>query len=372
MKREKPLIAIDGRYGLRSPRRGVGEYVYRMVTELGFMDRPYDMHVFGDLSADPEVLKRLRFILPVDLLITPTFFTWEQMAFPQAAHGAALIHGTANINPLLTRIPQVLTIHDVIEWHRGRDFPGEIPFRHQVSRFYRMNALKMLAPRAKAVFTVSRHAKRDMVDILHLDPDKIVVTPLASKTPVTKPIFPKQKYFLTLGAMDPRKNLLGVIAAFSKAALPDYVLKVVGIETAALPSMTEHVKRLGLEDRVTLQTMVPDEELVALYQNATAFLYLSYFEGFGLPVLEAMAAGAPVIASNRSSIPEVVGDGGLLVNPERSEEIAHAMEHLAYHLDQQEELVKAGQRQVERYSFKEMARLTHERYLLLLRNRHLI
>lgn len=369
---EKPVIAIDGRYGLRSPRRGVGEYVYRLVTELGFISRPYELHVFGDLSADPEVLSRMRFLHPVDLLITPNFFTWEQMAFPQATHGAAFIHGTANINPLATRTPQILTVHDAIEWHRGKDFPGAIPFRHHVSRLYRMNALKRLAPKAQAILTVSDHAKEDIHQILHVDRERIVVTPLAAKNPITAPQFPKEKYFLTLGAMDPRKNLMGAIQAFKRFDRPDYSLKVVGVEPGALRSVKEQVHQWGLDGRVEVQGMVSDEELNGLYQKATGFLYLSFFEGFGLPVLEAMAAGCPVIASKTSSIPEVVGEGGLLVNPSDANEVSKAMQKIADDPDLQAQLVSAGQAHAEDYSWKRTAQLTNETYIQLLQSRHLI
>ena len=363
MGAKRPVIVMDGRYGLREPRRGVGEYVYRLLTQLAFIPRPYDIHVYGDMAADLDVVRKMSLLHKVELLMTPTFFTWEQMAFPQVLKEATLVHGTANIAPIVHRRPLILTVHDVIEWHRGKEVPGQIRWRHHLSRAYRMNSLKFLARRATTILTVSEHAKADLVKTLRLDPAIVRVTPLAPKYAVEMPVFPKEPYFLVLGALDPRKNLIGAVKAFKRARLPQMTLKIVGVEPAGLSAVRSLIAAEGLGDRVTVSAMVSDDELRTLYRQATGFLYVSYYEGFGLPILESLAAGCPVISSNRSVIPEVTGPGGLLVNPDRAEEIAQAMEKLAQDPDLQQQLVTAGQQHAAQYSWKTTALLTHEAYL---------
>lgn len=359
----RPVIAVDGRYGLRSPRRGVGEYVYQLLVHLRYLsNRPYDIEVFGDVSADPEVVERLQLLYPVHIPLAPNFFMWEQMAFPQAASRASLIHGTANIGPLTTRKPLALTIHDVIEWHRGKDFPSDIPLRHHISRFYRMNALKKLSKKARTVFTVSEHAKRDISRTLGLPAEKIRVTPLATKIAAEEPHFPKDPYFLALGALDPRKNLKGILIAMREVESP-VTLKVVGIEPRALNGFRSLVRDWGLSDRVTLQGMVSDDELKALYQHATGFIYLSFYEGFGLPVLEAMASGCPVIGSDTTSIPEVMGGAGVAVSVHNPNELISVMERLYRDGEWQRSLSRSGLERAQTFHWRKTAELTHQGYL---------
>lgn len=275
MGKPRPIIVVDGRYGLRAPRRGIGEYVYRLLVEMAFIPRPYDLHVFGDPAADPEVVRRIGLLHSVDLLMSPTFFTWEQIAWPQVLRNAALVHGTANIGPVATLKPLVLTVHDVIEWHRGQDVPGHIRWRHRMSRTYRMTALRALVRRAQAIFTVSRHASEDIQKVLEVSPEKIVVTPLAPKySPVDTPVFPKKPYILVLGALDPRKNLRGALKAFKQARLSQISLKVVGLEPETVPLVEQWIHEEQLDGRVTVQAMVTDEELQDLYRHATAFFIL--------------------------------------------------------------------------------------------------
>ncbi|MDA8193225.1 MAG: glycosyltransferase family 1 protein [Thermaerobacter sp.] len=358
----RPRIVIDGRYGLRNPRRGVGEYVYQLLKHLAALERPYDLTVLGDASAAPDVVREVGALYPVVIRSAPNFFWWEQVVLPRAARGAALLHGTANLGPLTTTLPQILTIHDVIEWHRGREFPGEIAFRHKVSRFYRMNALRRLAPRARAILTVSRHAQDDLAQTLKVSPERITVTPLAPKPGVMRPHFPKAPYFLALGALDPRKNVMAVLRAMTRVPEP-WRLKVVGAEPQALPLWGRRCAELGIAGRVDVAGMVSDDRLADLYRHATAFVYPSYYEGFGLPVLEAMAQGCPVIASDRASLPEVMGAAGLAVPADDPVRLAALMAELAADRPWQVILAHEGMVRAASFSWAHTALLTHQAYL---------
>lgn len=363
----RPVVAVDARYGLRNPRRGVGEYVYQVMKALGARERPYDLVLYGDASYDPGTVRALRQWYDVRILGAPNFFWWEQVAFARAAASANLIHGTANIAPLLGSVPQILTIHDVIEWHRGRDFPSQIPFRHHVSRLYRMNALKRLSPLAQQILTVSQHAKVDISETLGVDLEKILVTSLAGKYPVAnRPANESMsgtRYLLTLGALDPRKNLTAVLKAYALLKRRDFRLRVVGVEDRGRAAVEHLVRSHGLTASVTVETMVSDSDLKDLFAHALAFIYLSRYEGFGLPLLEAMSQGCPVIYANQSSLPEVAGDAGKPFHPDDRQAIATEICRLADDPDYRKLQQWAGIRRAQDFSWAITAEKTHAGYL---------
>lgn len=367
----KPKIAVDARYGLRSPRRGVGEYVHQVLVQLARQENPYDLILYGDQSSNPKTVEFFRTIYPVHILNAPNFFLWEQWIWPHAAKKAKILHGTANIGPLRASIPQILTVHDVIEWHRGRDFPGEIPFRHHVSRFYRMNALKYLAPRALRIMTVSEHAKADVIETLRVSSDRVHVTPLAGKYAVLDEVPPypatEGSYILVLGALDPRKNLVSALKAFAMIRDRAVTLKVVGVEPQGVAKIKAMAQSLGMVQRVEIRTMVSDDELKRLYQNAAAFLYLSRYEGFGLPLLEAMSQGCPVIFARHSSLPEVACQSGIPVDADDVQSIAQHLEQLLADRDlRQAQSLKSLER-ARQFSWQHTAALTHKVYLKALK-----
>lgn len=358
----RPVLGVDARYGLRSLRRGVGEYAYQVYRALADMSRSYDIVLYGDGLADHEVVREFQSAYRVRTLNVRPFALWEQRAWPNAAKEdhVQLIHGTANMAPLVWNGPLVLTIHDVIEWHRGKEFPSAIPCRHHISRMYRMNVLKRVACAADLVFTDSRHAASDLERVLHVLPSRMRVIPLASKvTPIAVPNYSKSNYYLALGALDPRKNLVGIFRGFANAHLVGTRLKVIGLEPNAVPSARELVSRFGLVDTVDLEEMVSEDAIRELYANALGLIYLSYFEGFGLPVLEAMALGCPVIASDRSAIPEMVGESGLLLNPDDGPALSKALVRVAEDVRLRNHFIDAGLKTAGSYTWKKTAELTH-------------
>jgi glycosyltransferase involved in cell wall biosynthesis len=234
-----------------------------------------------------------------------------------------------------------------------------------------MNTLKRVVQRADAVLTISAHARDDMVRTLHVASDRIVITPLATKLSIQAPVLTKRPYFLALGAMDPRKNLIGALHALKAANQKEFRLKIVGLEPQFLPKSRELLNSLGIQDQVDLSPMVSDEELTELYQNAAGFLYLSLYEGFGLPLLEAMALGCPVISSNRAALPEVGGDGVILVDPFDASATADAMQKLIADVAFRNDLIRRGQSRVASFGWKQTAELTHDCYLRVIRHRGL-
>jgi glycosyltransferase involved in cell wall biosynthesis len=341
----------------------------------GTIDRWIRAYRSGGLEAlapaprsDTGVVRELGTAYRIEILSTHPFAVWEQLAWPHAARrdGAAVIHGTANIGPLNWHGAMLLTVHDVIEWHRGREFPSTIPLRHHLSRLYRMNALRRLVASTALILTVSEHARQDIARTLSVDEKNVWVTALAPKISDQEPAYQKEGYFLALGALDPRKNMAGVLSAFSRCLAGDIRLRLVGLEPEALPHANRAIASLGLQDRVEIFEMVSDEQLQELYRRALGFLYLSLYEGFGLPVLDAMALGCPVIAANRTAIPEVAGGAAMLVDPEDPDAVARQIRQLAKDESVRQAMISRGIARCREFQWAKTAEATHAAYELVL------
>jgi glycosyltransferase involved in cell wall biosynthesis len=268
----------------------------------------------------------------------------------------ALTH-FAYVVPPTYRGPSVVTIQDLsferMPWvMRRRD-------RMLFRRF-----VPASARRADRVLAGSEHTQRDLIELYGIPEKKIVVTPYG-----VDPVFhpngdaPKRKpYMLFLGGIQPRKDPLAAIEAL---ALLDGELDlvVVGAEKRGGDEVRRTVRRLGLERRVDLAGHVGQEELAALYRGAACLVYPSRYEGFGLPVLEAMASGTPVVAAAAGAVPEVAGDAAILVEPGNPEAIADGVRRA---LAEQGRLVAAGLERAGRFSWAETARRTLAVYRELL------
>jgi glycosyltransferase involved in cell wall biosynthesis len=241
------------------------------------------------------------------------------------------------------------------------------------------------AKTAAHIITVSEYSRRDIIETYRVASDRITVTPEAAPAtfaPVTeeKEIARVRNlyginsdYILSVGSIQPRKNLVRLITAYSalrrrrpQAKLPRLVLvgKCAWLYNETLRSITE----LGVSESVILTGYVPEADLPALYSGAVCFIYPSYFEGFGLPPLEAMKCGAPVIVGNRTSLPEVVGDAGLLVDPFDVDAIAAGIEKMIDDSSLQAELRRKGLERARLFDWRETARRTLEVYQRTLGN----
>lgn len=209
----------------------------------------------------------------------------------------------------------VLTVHDLIPLRFGSSF----------HRTYFHTLLRPALKRARRVLTVSEFSRREIAAWAGLPPEKVVVVG-GGVGEAFRPEGPKGDlgfpYLLYVGAHKPHKNLERLVEAFALARLPGVRLALTGRPEEAL---LLRAKAHGVEGRLVFLGLVPEEELPALYRGALALVFPSLYEGFGLPPLEAMACGTPVVASNRASIPEVVGDAGLLVDPYQVEALAEAL-----------------------------------------------
>jgi len=249
----------------------------------------------------------------------------------------------------------VTIVHDLIAWRYPQTLPEKIINAHK-------NRMKWVKKEADLVFPNSQSTTHDLEEIVGLDKEKIkLIYPGVDhrrfcpqeekKIKAVKKKYGLGDYFLAVGTREPRKNLPRLIEAFdgleNKRGWQLAIAGKTGWGEQNLKSVTKNLKLLGY---------VPDEDLPPLYAGALCFVYPSLYEGFGLPVLEAMASGAPVITSNVSSLPEAAGEAGILVNPEKSEEIRKAMEKVANNPKLREEMIKKGFQQAQKFSWQKTAR----------------
>lgn len=237
--------------------------------------------------------------------------------------------------PWLTPGKIVLTIHDLKYIRQPSYFRGAAALKAFVMKATLLQAVR----RAQAILVDSQFTARDLVQ-LNVAAHKIHAVPLgvgkqffqrcsaAQLSAVRQRYCLPENYILTVGERRPHKNLSGMIQAFARfqaSCRVPYQLVIVGKPYAHDQTPQMLVEKIGISDRVKFLDYVQDDDLPALYQMSSAFLLLSFYEGFGLPVLEAMASGAPVIASDSTALPEVVGQHGCLVNPSDPEATAEAL-----------------------------------------------
>jgi glycosyltransferase involved in cell wall biosynthesis len=262
---------------------------------------------------------------------------WMHLALPLRVwrDRVDVFHAPAYTVPLALPCPSVLTVHDLTivkfpEW-----------FDHPWFRVYARAMLPILVRRVARVVTVSQFSKRDLMKCYGLPDEKIRVIPNAVDHRLFHVRYDPQavraavqrfgiggEYILSVGTLEPRKNLTRLVQAFARLrarGVDDHRLVVVGEKGWKYEAIFEAVRTLGLEGEVRFLGRVPQSDLPLLYRGAALFAYPSLYEGFGLPVLEAMACGCPVVCSDRSAMPEVGGPAAILVDPEDPEALAGAM-----------------------------------------------
>lgn len=308
-------------------------------------------------------LPQLDVIAPAQWVSGPRGHAWEQMALP-AKLGRRLLWSPSNTGPLAVR-RQVVTCHDI------SPFDDQTSVGRNFASWYRF-LLPRLYPRVRAIIAISEFTRERIVTALRVDPGCVHVVPngvgeaFRPQSPETCASVRAEfglpdRFVLSLGSLQPRKNLgrlLEAWAALPAAVRAGHVLAVAGgagakqvFRSYALTDPPPDVRFLG---------RVPDAWLPALIAAATAFVYPSYYEGFGLPPLEAMACGTPVITADRTSLPEVVGDAGMMVDPFDVSAIAAAMEKLLEDQSLADALAHRGLQRAGTFTWESTARRTLE------------
>jgi glycosyltransferase involved in cell wall biosynthesis len=295
---------------------------------------------------------------------------WEQLALPLHAHrlGAGILHVPGgNPGPLVSPVKVVMTVHDLALTRH----PDLLP--HARSRWYWGRLVPLTARRAAAVLVPSAATKRDVVALARVPESRVHVAPwgvaidLDGQAPAVAPTGRSlpPRYVLYVGTIDQRKDYRTLLEAMCQLD-PRLYLVVAGTTIAGRTDFPETITRLGLDRRVIRLGYVSDPELRELYRQAAAFVYPSFYEGFGLPVLEAMACGTPVITYRTTSLPEVTGDAAVLLDlPVAPEALAAAIARVVDDEAVRRDLVERGLARAATFDWRTTAAVTARVYASL-------
>jgi glycosyltransferase involved in cell wall biosynthesis len=358
------LIGIDASRAATARRTGTEWYSLHVIRGiLRLVEGRHAVRLYSNGPLPPELFPRAETrSIPFRRLWTHARLSGEMLL-----RSPDVLFVPAHVLPLVHPRASVVTVHDLgyltyPEAHKEGD-------RRYLDWSTRWNALQ-----AAALLADSEATKADLVRAYGAKPDKIHVVYLGRDERIAQVTNPlrlaeirakydlAQRYFLYLGTLQPRKNLERVVQAFEaicgRPELNGMQLALAGRKGWLSDSLFARVESAGLGERVVFPGYIPDEDVPALLSAATAFVFPSLYEGFGIPVLEAGGCGVPVITSNTSSLPEVAGDAALLVDPHDVDAIAEAMYRVVTDPDLAAELTRRGHENVKRFSWEKCARET--------------
>jgi glycosyltransferase involved in cell wall biosynthesis len=344
-------------YGVGSRKYGVGNRDYGAASNLQPPAPSPQPPAPSPQSPAPSPQLEVR-IIPF-----PRLWTHLRLAWEVSRHPPDVLFIPAHVMPLVCPLPAAVTVHDLGYLH--------YPEAHRpLDRWYLDWTTRRHARLAARVIADSQATRADLMRYYGADPGRIAVVypgrdealgrvnDPAAIAAVKARYGVSGAYLLYLGTLQPRKNLVRLVEAFARLPSPasGYQLVLAGKRGWLYDDLFARVGSLGLSDRVLFPGYVADEDKAALISGATALVYPSLYEGFGLPVLEAMACGTPVLTSNVSSLPEVAGDAALLIDPLEVDAIAAGMAHLTADADLRRSLVAKGYAQVRKFSWADAAR----------------
>jgi glycosyltransferase involved in cell wall biosynthesis len=362
-------------YGLDRPLTGIGRYTLELVRALADSKPCAEITLLCAGGIGPlSDLHDYREVSLAGSRLLPALMTWGQISLWQRARQLDLdmIHDPTGVSPVGFAKHQsatVTTIHDVFAW----SLPG---YSSWVDTFLYKQWLTRRSARTNAIITISSQSRADILKYLKPEPESLSVIPYGV-SPKFRPLGANEyesvirdqfgiarPYILYVGALTERKNLGRLLHAFVRVRnkYPDFLLVLAGPRSWKQSPIESIVTELNLCEHVRLTGPVTDSELPALYNGASLFAFPSLYEGFGLPVLEAMACGTPVLTSDVSSLPEVVGNAGVMVDPYNIEEMAQEICHIIGDQCVSQQLRERGLERASLFSWENVARKTMNVY----------
>ena len=365
-------ITIDGRASTLYRGTGIGNYTYQLLNNLNQIDMLNNYNIYISQKSYLDLKLNNNFSLNFSKPFSKNNF-WEDIKIPNEIDKISnLYHIPQNGIGLLNdiSIPQIITLHDII--------PLKMPETVSDNYLKIFNSeLPKILNNVSGIITVSNYSKDDIHKTLGFPREKIFVTHLAAEKqyrPLNKNIcksFLKEIYHLNddfilyVGGFSPRKNILGLIEAFNIAlpSLPKTTkLIIIGRKGISYEIYKNRAITLGIEDKVIFTGFIPPNHMPIFYNSSLMLVYPSFYEGFGLPPIEAMACGTPVISSDLTSIPEIVENSTILINPSDVSEISNSIIEITNNSDFRNELIKKGLLQANKFNWHKTARETIKAY----------
>jgi len=384
-------IGIDVRPLLQNYHRfrGIGYYTYNLIRNIGKIDTENEYILFASENANgvdlnimhnkfwKEEYQTPRIKKPVRLA-NHLQWLWDRLFLPRVISNSKIdiFHATDNNSiPISHSCKVIATIYDLIPCIFPKHYFNSLKTLDLRYNYYRQLAA---AKKSAMIITISEYSKKDIMRILHVSEEKIKVIYLAANEKF-KPIKDNQilekvkakyninrPFALYVGGFDYRKNVERLIKSFylfSQQSTEDLQLVIGGcIGNKIALELKQLISLLNLKEKIVLPGFIADRDLPAMYSAAELLIFPSLYEGFGLPVLEAMACGTPVICSNTSSLSEVAGDAAILVNPYDEEEIAQAMKRVLSNPDLREKMKRKGLERAKLFSWEQTAKKTLKVY----------
>ena len=328
-------IGIEAQRIFRKNKHGMDYVVLQEIKELQQMDRENEYFVFVKPGED-RCLESTDNVHVIELKC-PSYPLWEQWTLPRAAkkYDVELLHCTSNTAPIWCDIPLVLTLHDII-FLEPRDKQNHSLYQN-LGWLYRRWDVPRILDKCRRIITVSDFERNNIIRKLNIEPERIVriyngynewFQPMDDTEDIYKKYIPEAGYFFFLGNTDPKKNTERTLVAYAKYLQQSGVkrkLLMADLDKDYLDGIIERNDIGHIREHIVMPGYIVNKDLTAIYNNAFAFLYTSLRESFGIPLLEGMACGVPVITSNTSSMPEIGGPDAILINPESSDEICNMM-----------------------------------------------
>ncbi len=366
-------IGIEGQRLFRPNKHGMDMVALEIIRNLQMIDQENEYVIFVKPDTDNTVIRETPNFRIVKLDGGP-YPLWEQYTLPRAARkeGCDILHCTSNTAPLQNGMNLVVTLHDIIYMEKSylKILAGSGTGYQRFGNAYRHAVVPRILPHTRKIITVSNYEKERISEFFGLKDDNRLTVVYNGVGEHFRPVCDEKelqrvkgkyhlpdRFFFYFGNPDPKKNTRGTIKAFGDFALQqqDVFLVMPDYDPAALDRILAEIGRPEIKERILLTGYIMNTDLPAIYSLCELFLYPSLRESFGIPILEAMASGAPVIASTTSSMPEIAGNAALLVNPYRTEEITAAMHAISRSDLLKDSLVIKGIDQAAKFSWKTAA-----------------
>ena len=358
-------IGIEAQRIFRKNKHGMDYVVLQEIREIQKIDTKNEYFVFVAPGED-KCLEDTRNVHILE--IGGNFYPlWEQVTLPKVANELNLdiLHCTSNTAPIRCNIPLVLTLHDII-FLEPRDKDNKSLYQN-MGWLYRRLVVPKILKKCERIITVSNFEKNNIMKKLAIHEEQMAMIyngyndwfkPVNDTQNIYQKYIEKPGYFFFLGNTDPKKNTERTLIAYSKYLEQSTVkrkLLMADLDKAYLNGIVERNHIENILPSIVMPGYIVNSDLPYIYNNAFAFLYTSLRESFGIPLLEAMACGTPVITSNTSSMPEIGGEDAILINPESPDEITEKMLQLERDRDFYNQQKKIGLERAQLFSWKETA-----------------